>query len=185
MRIKLPQVTWRGLMLIALLFAAPLGIGFYRASTAGFDLGRLAPNPAYRVQATIAFDSNAGEKQPVTETGDDAPKGESYSVRMFQPQNEAGLTLGNRWTDSDLSHNVESFRGGNRLVGWYGDYVGGRGHITTAFTTVAKKVRYVIDPKLATPDSLIDNDLPFLQGTELVPVGHPRIAELTDQIAPT
>jgi hypothetical protein len=55
----------------------------------------------------------------------------------------------------------------------------------TAFTTVAKRIRYDIDPKLAAPDSLIDNDLPFLQGTELVPVGHPRIAELTDQIAPT
>jgi hypothetical protein len=152
------------LLLITALLILPAGMAAYRASEVDFDWEKLAPNPTYRIRVNFAFESGA----------------DSLWLQTFFPQNETGMVLGTRWTDTDLPAFAECDVGGNRVVQWFGEDIP-CGRIETAFTIAAERVRYDIDPAILLPDS-VPGDRPFLQSTEWVQVDNFAIAALADQL---
>jgi hypothetical protein len=108
---------------------------------------------------------------------------DTLRVRAYLPQNETNLTLGVRWTDSNLSGADEHRRGGNRILEWWGE-TERRGKVETAFTVVSRNVAYYIDPSFRVPGPPSELTLPFLESTGVVQVGDPAIAALADELAP-
>jgi len=145
----------------------PMAVGVYRVSRAGYDLKRIAPSPAHRVQMQIFYKTAS----------------DTTWVRAFMPQNEQDLTLGMRWTDTDLIVSDEEYRGGNRLLEWRGE-TEGSGKVETAFTLVARDVAYEIDPSFLVPGPPAETTLPFLEATDVIQINHPAIASLADELAP-
>ncbi|MBD3162664.1 MAG: hypothetical protein GF346_09840, partial [Candidatus Eisenbacteria bacterium] len=142
-----------------ILLLCPMGIGIYRASTAAYDVERIAPNTAYRVRLAVHFETLS----------------DTIRVRAYLPQNETNLNLGTRWTDTDLTNSDERYFGGNRLLEWWGE-TEGHGKVETAFTVISKNVTYQIDPSFRVPGPPTDSTLPFLEATDRIQVGHPAVS---------
>ncbi len=157
---------WGAVLLVLALLVAPAGLALHRASEADFQWTKLAPNASHRIRMTCAFRSAS----------------DSVWVQTFLPQNEDGLALGTRWTDTDLANFYENEVGGNRVVEWHGDDAP-CGKIETGFTVAAEKVRYAIDPALPVPGALAGQDRPFLRPSETVQVNDPAIVELAEHLA--
>ncbi|MBD3236097.1 MAG: hypothetical protein GF330_05295 [Candidatus Eisenbacteria bacterium] len=157
-----------GKLLVALLLVAfPLALGVYRASDAAYEVERMAPNPSYRVHMGLFFETRS----------------DTLRVRAYLPQNEGHLSLGARWTDTDLTSSAEIYQGGNRRLEWWGE-TEGRVKVETSFTVIPSAVTYEIDPDFRVPGPPADTTLPFLQATETIQVGDPRIAALAQRLAP-
>ncbi len=154
-------------LVIILFLVLPLVSGVYRSSTADFEMDRLAPNTSFGVRMRILFETS------------------SPTVRMhaYLPRNESSISLGSRWTNTDLINSAEFYRGGNRQLEWWGE-THGRGKVETAFSVITKPVTYEIAPTLKVPGRPDDRDLPFLEATETVQVDAPEIAALADRLAP-
>lgn len=161
-RVKLGRV-----LVLILLLGLPLGLGIYRASTAAYSLDRLAPNRAFRVNLAIFFNSAA----------------DTLRVQAHLPRNESDLSLGARWTDTDLINSAESYRGGNRLLEWWGE-TEGSGKVETSFSAIAKSVTYEIDPAFTVPGPPSDRSRSYLEATETIQVEDDEIGTLAQSLAP-
>ena len=155
------------ILLAVSLLLCPMGIGIYRVSRAGYDVDRLAPSAAHRIRLEIFY-------KTVSDT---------IQVRAHLPQNETDLSLGVRWTDTDLSVAEEHSRAGNRLVEWRGE-TEGSGKVETAFTVIARNVAYEPDTSFRVPGPPAEALLPFLEATDVIQVDHPAIAALAAELAP-
>jgi transglutaminase-like putative cysteine protease len=155
------------ILLTLLLLLCPMAVGTYRASRADYDVERIAPSAAYRVHLRVFYETAA----------------DTIRVRANLPQNETNLSLGARWTDTNLSGADEYRRGGNRILEWWGE-TEGRGKVETAFTVVSRSVAYDIDPSFRVSGPPSESMLPFLESTEVVQVDDPAIAALAVELAP-
>lgn len=158
---------------VSMVFAAiiflvlPLSIGLYRASVASYQIDQLSPSIVYRIHMWIFF-----------KAADD-----TIRIRAYLPKNEREISLGARWTDTDLINSSELYKGGNRLLEWWGD-TPGLGKIETSFSAMAKPVIYNIDPELTVPGTSNDPNLPFLEATESIQVNASEIYSLAQELAP-
>jgi transglutaminase-like putative cysteine protease len=155
------------ILLTILLLLCPMAVGAYRASRADYEVERIAPSAAYRVRLRVFY-----------ETASD-----TIRVRAYLPQNETNLSLGMRWTDSNLSGADEYRRGGNRILERWGE-TEGRGKVEIAFTVISRNVAYYIDSSFQVPGPPSELMLPFLESKEVVQVDDPAIATLAVELAP-
>ncbi|MDY7109155.1 MAG: 7TM domain-containing protein [Planctomycetota bacterium] len=164
---KRRRSTASKVLIAILLLVLPTGLAVYRASTAAYDVERLAPNAAYRVRMGIFFRTSS----------------DTIRVRAYLPRNEPNLSLGARWTDTDLINSAEVYHGGNRRLEWWGE-THGRGKVETSFTLVARSVAYEIDPGYTVPGPPDDQSRPFLEATNTIQVNAPEIASFARELAP-
>lgn len=155
------------ILLAVFLLLCPMAIGIYRVSRAGFRVDRIAPSEAHRVRLQVFYKTLS----------------DTTWVRAYMPQNEADLSLGMRWTDTDLIVSSEQYRGGNRLLEWRGE-TEGSGKVETAFTVIPRKVSYEIDPSFRVPGPPQEESVTFLEPTDLIQANHPAIAALASELAP-